>query len=103
MSVWVQRDATTAIVGVYANQQPGIADEQIAETSPAVIAFFNPPTDQRSAAMKADNNRAAIIARLKTATAPEIDAYVAANVTNLAQARDMLGTILKLIALNIAQ
>jgi hypothetical protein len=45
-SVWVQRDPTKAIVGVCANQQPGYADEQLADNDPAVVAFLDPPEAQ---------------------------------------------------------
>jgi hypothetical protein len=40
--VWVQRDETGVIVGVFANQQPGFADEQLPVDDPAVVAFLNP-------------------------------------------------------------
>lgn len=59
--------------------------------------------DARVDAMKADPTRVALLARLRTATPAQIDTYVQANVTNLAQARDMLGTILKLLALDARQ
>jgi hypothetical protein len=42
-TVWVQRDQTNKIVGIYANLQPGYAEERLADTDPAVTAFLNPP------------------------------------------------------------
>ena len=41
---WVQRDASGAINGIYANAQPGYANEFLADNDPTVVAFLNPPT-----------------------------------------------------------
>lgn len=38
--VWVRRDKSNNILGVFRKQQPGIADEQISETDPAVVTFL---------------------------------------------------------------
>ncbi|NSZ61883.1 hypothetical protein G6L16_000875 [Agrobacterium tumefaciens] len=43
MGVYVQRDDLGIIVGLYANQQEGIADEFLEEDAPEVIAFLTPP------------------------------------------------------------
>jgi hypothetical protein len=43
---WVQRDATGAICGCFANRQPEYADEFLADTDTAMIAFLNPPVPQ---------------------------------------------------------
>jgi NADP-dependent 3-hydroxy acid dehydrogenase YdfG len=51
-------------------------------------------------ALRADAGRASLLDRLTKATPTQIDAYVDANVTTLAQARAMFKTILKLIALD---
>lgn len=40
---WVQRDGLNAIVGLYANQQPGRADEFLDDSNAQVIAYLNPP------------------------------------------------------------
>lgn len=40
---WVSRDQNRAINGVFANQQSGIADENLADTDTSVIAFLNQP------------------------------------------------------------
>ncbi len=40
---YVQRDTTGTINGAFANRQPGFADEFLADTDPALIAFLNPP------------------------------------------------------------
>lgn len=45
--VWVQRVAGI-VTGVYALQQPGIADEALDETDPAVVAFRAPPRQPRA-------------------------------------------------------
>lgn len=63
------------------------------------------PTDPaieraRRQSLKDDAQRAAMLNRLKTSTAAQIDNYVQNNVTNLAQAQAAIGMILKLIALD---
>lgn len=40
---WVQRDGSAKINGVYANQQPGYADEFLPDDDAEVIAFLAPP------------------------------------------------------------
>lgn len=42
-AVWIERNDSGVIKGVYANKQEGYAEEQIAGNDPAVIAFRNPP------------------------------------------------------------
>lgn len=72
----------------------------------AVIAGF-PSADtaekSRQDAIKGDVQRAALVQRLRTASNAEIDAWLASNVTNIAQARQVLGAILKLMALDTRQ
>lgn len=53
-----------------------------------------------AAEIRSDSSRADMLARLQSATPAQIDAWLANNVTNLAQARTVLGIILKLIALD---
>ena len=38
-NVWVQRDVSGAVTGVYANKQGGYAEEQIASDHPDVVAY----------------------------------------------------------------
>jgi len=38
--VWIERDTDGAIKGVYLNQQPGYAEEQLPRDDPEVVAFF---------------------------------------------------------------
>jgi hypothetical protein len=60
-----------------------------------------PTADEiRAETFKADPTRVDLLARPRTATPAQIDAYVEANVTNLAQARGMFRAVLKLIALD---
>jgi hypothetical protein len=40
---YVQRDIEGRICGVYANLQPGYAEEFLDDNDPAVLAFLNPP------------------------------------------------------------
>jgi len=48
--VYVQRNASGAIQGVFANKQPGLAEEQLASDHPDVVAFIDatmtPPPPQ---------------------------------------------------------
>jgi hypothetical protein len=41
--VWVERTGGGAIKGIYANKQPGYAEEQLPDDNPEVVAFRNPP------------------------------------------------------------
>lgn len=72
----------------------------------AVIGGFS-ATDSseqsRQASIKGDADRTAMIARLKTATPAQIDAWVAQNVKTPADAIKTIGIILKLIALDARQ
>jgi hypothetical protein len=49
-NVWVQRVAGpgSAVTGVYAEQQPGIADEMLPDTDAAVVAYLTPPRTRRN-------------------------------------------------------
>ena len=108
--VYVQRDAAGAIIGIYANPQPGYAEEALADDAPEVVAYRAgrvPLNVDRLAATRAEaltslNTRADVTAvqvralveaivylinnRLeslgqKRVLAPEIFAYLAANPT----------------------
>ena len=39
-TMWVERDATGNIKGVYANKQPGYAEELLQDNNPSVISFL---------------------------------------------------------------
>lgn len=43
MWYYIQRDENNKIIGLYANFQAGIAEEQLPDTNPEVIAYLNPP------------------------------------------------------------
>jgi hypothetical protein len=43
---YVSRDAGSHINGVYANQQPGFAEEFLPNDDPEVVAFLAPPPHQ---------------------------------------------------------
>lgn len=97
---WVQYDSNNVISGVCANKQNGAFTEVfLPDDDPIVLAYVNPAPAPRIAQLKADARRSALLARLKTATPAQIDAYLAANVTSLATARDVLGDIIKILAL----
>lgn len=53
----------------------------------------------RVAGIRANASRADLLNRLRTATDAQIDTWLGNNVTNLAQARAVLGAIIKVIAL----
>jgi hypothetical protein len=40
---FVQRTSSGTVCGVFANAQPGYAEEYLADNDPAVISFLNPP------------------------------------------------------------
>jgi hypothetical protein len=60
------------------------------------------PTDDdiRNASFLSQTDRQDMITRLKTATPAQIDTWLAANVTNMAQARAVLGALIKVLATN---
>jgi hypothetical protein len=45
MTVYVQRDEGGKVKGVFANPQPGYAEEAVADTDPAVVAYLAGPSD----------------------------------------------------------
>lgn len=101
---YVQLDGNGAVNGLYENAQPGIAEEWREEDDPAVIAFRNPPpsADQlRKAAVAADVSYIDLFNRAKTATPAQIDTWLTANVTSLAQARVVLGALIKIVAVKL--
>ena len=52
----------------------------------------------RSAGIAGDAERVALLGRLRTATAAQIDSYVDANVTDMASAKALFKRILKVLA-----
>jgi hypothetical protein len=41
--MYIQRNESNVIVGVYANPQPGFAEEELPDNHADVVAFLNPP------------------------------------------------------------
>lgn len=70
--VWVQRDAAGAISGVYANRQPGYAEESLAANDPSVVAYLNPPAPHKVLSQD-------LMAQFTAADAAAIQAAVASN------------------------
>jgi hypothetical protein len=70
-----------------------------------VIAPYVPPAptaeQTRIAGIKVDAGYIDLLSRASTATAAQIDAWFAANVTTLAQARAVLASIVKFLATKI--
>lgn len=100
MTWFVTRDKDGKIDGLFRAHQPDTPEEALADDNAEVRAHVNPPPDPRMVEIKADPGRAALRDRLASATPAQIDAYVDADVTTLAQARGMFKAILKLIALD---
>lgn len=63
--------------------------------TPAEVA-----AEARAVSFVADATRADLLVRLQTATPAQIDAWLLANVTTLVQARVVLGSIIKILALD---
>lgn len=52
MTLFVQRDVTGVVVGIYAVRQPGFAEEELPEDHPDVVVFLSQPSHApRSTAM----------------------------------------------------
>ncbi len=100
MTWYATRGKDGRIDGLFRAHQPGTPKEELADDDPEVRERQNPPPDPRMVEIKADPGRAALRDRLASATPAQIDAYIDANVTTLAQARGMFKAILKLIALD---
>lgn len=46
--MYIQRNESNVIIGVFANLQPGFAEEELADTHPDVVAFILPPVPMPS-------------------------------------------------------
>lgn len=64
-----------------------------------IDAIMTNGPDQRRAALRADAGVQDLITRLQSASVAQIDAWITANVTTLPQARTLLATIVKLLAI----
>lgn len=70
---WIQRDASKAVCGVFANPQPGYADEFLSDNDPALIAFQNPAKPQTVLSQD-------LMAQFTATDAAAIQAAIAGNV-----------------------
>jgi hypothetical protein len=97
---FVQRNGGNQVIGVFANKQPGVAEEELADDHPEVAAFRSKlfSDDPRKAAIKAEANVIDMADRIKNATGAQIDTWFQNNVTTLAQARVVLATLTKILA-----
>ncbi len=111
--MFVQRLVDGRINGVYPRRQPGIAEEELADDNPDVVAFLTNGLQKtqaeidaaaleavREATITSDAGRVDLLSRLRTATAAQIDTWLTNNVTTLAQARTVLAAVIKVIALD---
>lgn len=81
--------------------QPGASCQAAALAAMQNFVPADPAVEKtRQDAVKADSDRAAMLARLKAATPAQIDAWVNSNVTTLAEARKAIAIILKVIAID---
>jgi hypothetical protein len=53
--MYVQRDAQGKVIGCFAVRQPGVAEELLPNTSPDILAFLAPATQDQRAAAAVDN------------------------------------------------
>jgi hypothetical protein len=65
----------------------------------ATLQATDAAEQQRKSGISGDAQVAAMVSRLQTATSTQIDDYLTANVTTLAQARAVLGAVIKVMAL----
>lgn len=84
---------------VWADQvQPKPTEVEIAGQIASQSSVSAQETSRKSE-LSADTQTVALLSRLRTATNDQIDAYLAQNVTTLAQARVVLGAVIKIMAL----
>lgn len=90
MNVFVERDATGIIKGVYQNPQPGYADEELPDDAPEVVAFRAGPTPEQ----QLEATRAVALGTLLTRddlTGVQVRAVVAAVVYLINDRLEALG------------
>src|SRR6266850_2680425 len=83
---YAQRDAQLKICGLFGSPQPGLAEEYLADDSPEVLAYRNPPPDPRLAAIDSSiavgtlgATQPATLVQLKAMSAAEYSAWFDAN------------------------
>lgn len=101
---YVQRSGGN-IVGLYALLQPGFAEEFLADNSPEVLAFLNPPLLPRIVTDSAEVSAAKIdgtIITLINQSRADWQSWATANLPTLtAPERNRMGTILWVVSLAI--
>lgn len=81
---YVQRDSSNAVCGLYAAVQPGLAEEWLGDTDPAVVIFRSPPlavqaAQQRAKDFLADKDLSDFRALIASAISPtDLKAKIAA-------------------------
>lgn len=98
---YVSRNGGNAISGVFASLQPGIAEEWLDDSDPALAAFYAPglATAKRISDFKADANYQTLLTQLKAATPAQVSSYITNQVTDLPSARAMLIKMALVLAL----
>ncbi len=78
-----------AISGLFANLQPGFAEEFLPDDNAEVVAHKQGPIDAkaarlaREAALKSNADYSDLVGKLKTSTIPEWQSYVTSNTVGL--------------------
>lgn len=102
--MYVERNGGNKIIGAYAQPQPDKVMGQLNDNDPELLLFLNPDTRPENIAEKnristftLDPQTQDLLNRLRTATPAQIDSWLQTNVTTLAQARTVLGALVKML------
>jgi len=100
---FVHRNGSGIIIRISRQPQPDDCEEALVEDHPDIISFINPPPtaeEIRVGVFAAEPTVIDLRSRLKDATPAQIDTWLTNNVTNLTQARVVLGAIIKYLVAN---
>lgn len=100
MSRFVQR-IDGKVVAHFARHQPGLADEELADDHPDILAFDNPPPTTeaiRKAELEALQTTIDLADKFKNATPAQIRTYLANNWTTITNSREVMAQLLIYIA-----
>lgn len=99
--VYVSRNGSNAINGLYVQLQPGYAEEFLPDNDPAVVAFLNPPPtaeQQRVSALKANARRKALVTAIQGSDDAQLITFLTNNITDLPTARTQIINLALLVA-----
>jgi hypothetical protein len=92
---FVEPDGQHSVGGATYSRIPG--EQKVQETYAVEVDPPPPLHEQRAKDFALDPNIADLLDKLKNATPAQIDTWLTANVTNLAQARTVLGYVIKVL------